>query len=98
MSDDKNIHFAAYGAAIPSYTLTVQDSKFGNFVRGEYGNMFLAFGKTAPQGLRTMADGLESEGVFDIDGLSVNYDADANVDDYYCITAFVHQAPSEEES
>jgi hypothetical protein len=102
MSQDNNIHFAAYGAAVPSVSMSVQSrvETVHGFTKSKYGNnMFLAFGSTAAAALRSMADGLDMQGISHIDGVSLNYDAESQVDDdIYCVSAFIREELQETES
>ena len=100
MSDDKNnIYVMSYGAAVPSASLSVQQTAVPNFFRSAYGaNMYLSFGSTAGKALREMAEGLETEGISHIEGLSLHYDPEADLEeDLYCVTAYIYQPHAPED-
>ena len=63
-----------------------------NFYRSTHGSaVFVAFGKTGPEALRALADGLEAEGVEYIDGVSTTVEMDsATGDNDFCATAYVY--------
>jgi hypothetical protein len=62
------------------------------FLRGSEGtDVFFSFGNTAPQALRSMAEGLENAGVEFVDGLSIKYEHGISEDHEYVVTAYVYE-------
>lgn len=63
-----------------------------NFYRSTHSSsVFVAFGKTGPEALRALADGLEAEGVEYIDGVSTTVEMDWTTEENnFCATAYVY--------
>jgi len=51
---------------------------------------FFSFGSTAPEAIRSMADGLEEAGIEFVDGLSISYEYDISEEHEYVVTAYVY--------